>query len=121
MANPNGGFYAFWWNEQEDKECKQYLQLEEDCLCFKIHVHENDKGNRRKLRNEWSTKLIEQSRTCSFSLEKPRFGNGKYMTVAVLKDYRVKGEEGRIDMCKTMGVLCEVEGLLKLVAKRVKS
>lgn len=121
VANPNGGFYSFWWNEQEDEECKQYLQLEEGRLCFKIHVHEDDKDKRRELRNKWSKELIEQSQTCSFSLEKPRFGNGEYMTVAVLKDYRVKDAEERIDLCRTVDVLHEAEALLKLATSSIKS
>lgn len=25
IANPNGGFYALWWNEQEVNNCKKHL------------------------------------------------------------------------------------------------
>ncbi|MGH1274928.1 PD-(D/E)XK nuclease family protein [Bacillus cereus] len=113
VANPNGGFYAFWWNEQKNKECKQYLQLEEGRLCFKIQVA--DKYRRKELRDKWSKALIEQSHEYSFNVEKPRFGNGRYMTVAVVRDYRVGDGKGRIDVSRTMGVLGEVERLLKIM------
>lgn len=118
VANPNGGFYALWWNEQEDNNCKQYLQLEEGRLCFKIHVA--DKDRRKVLRDKWSKALIEQSHEYSFNVEKPRFGNGRYMTVAVVRDYRVGDGKGRIDIPGTIGVLGEVEKFLKMIDVIVK-
>ena len=36
VANPKKGFLGFWWHFQGNKECKQYLQLEQEKLCFKI-------------------------------------------------------------------------------------
>ncbi|EEM91038.1 hypothetical protein OK229_14615 [Bacillus cereus] len=47
--------------------------------------------------------------------EKPMFGNGRYMTVAVVRDYRVTNGKGRIDILGTMGVLGEVEKLLEMM------
>lgn len=113
VANPNGGFYAFWWSEQEDNDCKRYLQLEEGRLCFKIQVA--DQHRRKELRDKWSKALIERSRNYPFNVEKPRFGNGRYMTVAVVRDYRVGDGKGIIDIPGTMGVLGEVEKLLKMM------
>ncbi len=47
--------------------------------------------------------------------EKPMFGNGRYMTGAVVRDYRVaNGKEG-IDILGTMGVLEEVEKLVEMM------
>lgn len=92
------------------------MQLEEGRLCFKIHVA--DKDRRKVLRDKWSKALIEQSHEYSFNVEKPRFGNGRYMTVAVVRDYRVGDGKGRIDIPGTMGVLGEVEELLKMVDVR---
>ncbi|UIJ69516.1 hypothetical protein LW858_03095 [Bacillus cereus] len=41
--------------------------------------------------------------------------NGQYMTVAVVRDYRVANGKGRIDILGTMGVLGEVEKLLEMM------
>ena len=79
------------------------MQLEEGRLCFKIHVA--DKDRRKELRDKWSKALIERSHNYSFNVEKPRFGNGRYMTVAVVRDYRVEDGQGRIDILGTMEVL----------------
>lgn len=73
------------------------MQLEEERLCFKIHVA--DKDRRKELRDKWSKALIERSHNYSFNVEKPRFGNGRYMTVAVVRDYRVgMGKEELISL-----------------------
>lgn len=37
------------------------------------------------------------------------------MTAAVVRDYRVKGEEGAIDIPGTMGFLGEAEKLLEII------
>ncbi|MBL1705908.1 hypothetical protein ELE02_42735, partial [Klebsiella pneumoniae] len=60
----------------------------------------------------WSKALIERSHNYSFNVEKPRFGHGRYMTVAVVRDYRVGDGEGRIDVSKTMKILKEVDEFL---------
>lgn len=59
--------------------------------------------------------LIERSHNYSFNVEKSRFGNRRYMTVAVVRDYRVKDSKGRINVIGTMEVLGELEKLLKVV------
>lgn len=89
------------------------MQLEEGRLCFKIHVA--DKDRRKELRDKWSQALIEQSHDYSFNVEKSRFGNGRYMTVAVVRDYRMADVKGRIDISGTMGILGEVRKLLKMM------
>lgn len=89
------------------------MQLERRRLCFKIHVADNDR--RKELRDKWSKALIKRSYNYSFNVEKPRFGNGQYMTVAVVRDYRVGDGKGRIDIPRTMGILDEVEKLLKML------
>ncbi len=73
------------------------MQLEEGRLCFKIHVA--DKHRRKELRDKWSKALIEQSHNFSFNVEKPRFGNERYMKIAVVRDYRVgMGKEELISL-----------------------
>lgn len=115
IAKKTSGFFGFWCEKQGDEECQQYWQLEQERLCFKIKV--TDKSKRRKLRSCWSKKFIEQSKNTMIPLEKPRFGNGESMTVAVLEDYRVKDQEGRIDLSKTVEVLRTAEILLQDVLK----
>lgn len=38
VPNPSGGFLGYWWYWHEDATSKQYLQLQESKLCFKISV-----------------------------------------------------------------------------------
>lgn len=57
--------------------------------------------------------LIERSQNYSFNMEKPRFGDGRYMTDAVTRDYRVEGEKGRINVLRTMKGLKIAEKFLK--------
>ncbi|MFX3625135.1 MAG: hypothetical protein ACE3JP_14210 [Ectobacillus sp.] len=114
VPNQTGGFFGFWWCWEGNDSCKQYLQLEQDKLCFKIWVAE--KEDRSKLRRDWSNRLLEGSKGFGLSLEKPRFGSGMYMTVAVLKNYRMEDEEGKLDVEKTIGVLRKAEELLHKVA-----
>lgn len=76
-----------------------------------------DESKRRELRSYWSKKFIEQSKNTIIPLEKPRFGNGESMTVAVLDNYRVKDQEGRIDLSKTVEVLRTAESLLQDILK----
>jgi len=70
---------GFWWHWKGNK----YLQLEEAELCFKRHTSENE--DRRAARQTWHQILMDESRYSGLTLKRPaRFGNGNYMTVAVL-------------------------------------
>ena len=116
VPNPSGGFLGFWWFFEEDSNCEQYLQLEHDKLCFKIIVH--DKEKRRPLRDNWCQALLkatENEEFNEFKIQKPvRFGNGDYMTVAVLvSDYRIY-TDGKIDVVKTLKILKTAENVLKI-------
>lgn len=115
VANPSGGFLGFWWHWHGDSKCEQYLQLEEDKLCFKIWVDENE--NKRELRSRWHSIIKNNSTGFSeLSIQKPtRFGSGKFMTVCVNKDdYRVTDAENKIDFEKTVKLLKSAESLLTL-------
>jgi len=116
VANPNGGFLGYWWHWQGDKNCEQYLQLEQDQLCFKIWVRDDE--DRINLRSFWHRQIINNRRDSNLLLlEKPsRFGNGKFMTVCKHKgDYRVSNDQGVIDMHQTVNRLKEAQNILSSV------
>jgi len=114
VANPNGGFLGFWWHFQGSDECKQYLQLEQDKLCFKIWV--KNKDQRRALRAKWHKIIKNKANDVAIKLVKPtRFGNGKYMTVCVFDAEYRKTTAGLIDMDATVEQLRKAENLLKSV------
>jgi hypothetical protein len=113
VANPSGGFLGFWWHSHGDNECEQYLQLEENKLCFKIRVGDN--SDKRELRSRWHSLIKNKSSDIkNLSIIKPtRFGSGKYMTVCISpNDYRVTKADNRIDILKTIELLKSAESLL---------
>ncbi len=116
VPNPRGGFLAFWWHFQGDDTCGQYLQLEEDKLCFKIWV--KNKEERYSLRQKWSRVVMAENLDQKFGLDlnRPkRFGSGEYMTICLVENYRQVSDNGLIDMNKTLEVLKTAEKLLALV------
>ena len=85
VNNPAGGFMGFWWHWYEGDDCSQYLQLEEQKLCFKIWVKNDDE--RSELRQVWHEKVMAASKSSKIKVRKPdRFGSGQYMTVAIFDD-----------------------------------
>jgi hypothetical protein len=116
VANPSGGFVGFWWHWHSDEQCEQYLQLEENKLCFKVKV--STTTDKRELRAQWYNILKSNSSEIKgLTIEKPhRFGSGKYMTVCINKDdYRVTKANNRIDIGKTIELLKSAESLLTSV------
>jgi hypothetical protein len=105
VPNASDAFFGYWWSGHSDGESQQYMQLEQDCLCFKISVDEPVK--RSELRSLWLARILAASREINFSAIRPRrFGNGQTMTVAMLEgDYRVGNAEGVLDLDATIRVL----------------
>ena len=116
VPNPSGGFLGFWWHFQGDDQCEQYLQLEQVKCCFKIWV--NDSSQRAKLRNQWHRTIHDIGRGLGINIVKPqRFGNGQYMTVAILdEEYRKENTDGTVDMHSTVDFLKKAEIVLKTIA-----
>lgn len=114
VANPRGGFLGFWWHFQGDENCEQYLQLEQDKLCFKIWVkNDSDRGS---LREKWHKIIMAKGQESGLKLKKPRrFGNGKYMTVCIYDGEYRECSNGIIDIDKTISRLRNAEALLKAV------
>ena len=119
VANPRGGFLGFWWHWKKDANCRQYLQLEQEKLCFKIEV---ENGNDRKeLRDDWCKKVLNDCNKYDLNCKRPnRFGNGRFMTIAVLDEYRVVDKNGIIDMERTVERLKSAENLLDGITEQKK-
>lgn len=108
VSNPSGGFLGFWWYSHDDDECEQYLQLEENKLCFKIAV--DDATRRTDLKWKWNKRFIKASDGSSINVIKPVLRNGNWMTVAVLDgDYRRADKDGKIDLEKTLDIIREAQ------------
>ena len=112
VSNPSGGFMGYWWHSFATSDCRAYLQLEEEKLCFKIAVEE--KGKYKHLRQEWHDKITEVSTEIPLQVTKPdRFGYGRCMTVAVFPgDYRVTDENEIIDLKASLKRLKQAEEVL---------
>jgi hypothetical protein len=114
---PKGDFHGFWWNWHGEAGTQQYLQLEEDKLCFKVEFAKKDSDERRKFRWDWHSKIMKAAEQIDFPLLKPHFGNGNTMTVAVYSnDYRTF-VDNKIDVDKTLETLHKAEEVLDLAVK----
>jgi len=113
VPNPSGGFLGYWWCFLGDSDCEQYLQLEQEKLCFKISVA--DQARRAELRDFWHNKIMQGAAGFPLTVKRPnRLGHGAYMTVAVLdNDYRITDDKGLLDFPKTISVIRSAEAVLK--------
>lgn len=118
VPNQTGGFLGLWWyfkcHNSGDKVYLQteYSQTKEEKnrvgrkdLCFQIEVLEN--ADQRDRRGYWHERIMGSRKSIGMDIDKPkRFGSGKHMTVAVLNgDWRVFGDDGRLDLEATVKVL----------------
>lgn len=117
VANPAGGIMIFHWRTHVDQGSEQYLQLEEQKLCFKIWVGETEQ--RREMRQHWHERMLDAARRVDVGpIRKPdRFGVGEWMTVAIWDgDYRVADSQGRLDFPQTMQQIRSAEIILAQAA-----
>jgi hypothetical protein len=112
VANPAGGFLGFWWHFNGADECKVYLQLEQEKFCFKISVDNAER--RRDLRQHWHEKISSKCPEYGLKAKRPdRFGNGQYMTVAILdQEYRIVNSDGVINMAETLEILKSAQSVI---------
>jgi PD-(D/E)XK nuclease superfamily len=105
VANPSGGFLGYWWHSHSDPESDQYLQLEQNRMCFRITV--DDPAKRSDLRSRWQTRILDAARQRNFSVATPkRLGSGQTMAVAVVNgEYRAVKINGLLDFDATIAVL----------------
>jgi len=111
VSNPNGGFLGFNWHWRSLNNCRIYLQFEQGPLCIKIECLEE--ANRTSIRNTWSETIIKKAQKCGYeSVRKPdRFGNGAYMTIAIIHPEYLFLEE-KIDMNRMISDINKIEKLI---------
>ena len=119
VANPSGGFLGFWWHGERDDECEVYLQLEQEKFCFKVSVDNAEK--RHELRQRWHELIMSKCPVHKLRAKRPdRFGNGQYMTVAILdQEYRAVGSTGLIDMSETIRILKSAQSVIDACSSMV--
>lgn len=112
VPNAAGGFLGFWWHFVSSNDCEIYLQLEQEKFCFKIVMPDGER--RRSLREHWHTLILSKCPARGLRAKRPaRFGNGQYMTVAILdQEFRQFGADGRFDINGTVHVLKSAQGVL---------
>ncbi|NQX38843.1 PD-(D/E)XK nuclease superfamily protein [Pedobacter steynii] len=100
VNNPNKGFWCAILDWAEWGIFPVYIQLEQAKLCFKISTHPDDLDfhndiSQAEIRDQFHHKLMEMARENDYKeIKRPgRFGNGKYMTVAVVEPQDWLGNE----------------------------
>ncbi len=113
VPNPSGGFLGLWWHFRADDLCEAYLQLEQEKFCFKIVMEDAEK--RSESRARWHDLILQRGPQRGLRIRRPkRFGNGDYMTVAILdQEYRVTNSDGIIDLHATIAVLRSAESVIE--------
>lgn len=99
VNNPNGGFWCFVLNWDYCNGYPLYIQLEQGKLCFKLSTDPNEVSlpedkTRGEIRNEFYYLLMEKVKEKGYNeIKKPsRFGNGTYMTFAIVEQKDWLGE-----------------------------
>lgn len=121
MPNASGGFLGLWWNWKyknlDGKEFEFYLQLEYSKLIFKLYAYKSD--YRSEIRDYYRSRLYPIAKAQGIDIH--QYGRiGRYMGVAKLKDdYRIKNENGLIDISSTIENLRKMEKLISLVASDI--
>ncbi len=114
VANPSGGFFGYWWYFKivPGNSYMPYLQLEEECLVFKIEV-KNEADDRRVVRDDAHQRIMDAASRLSISVGRPeRMGNGRFTTVARWTgEYRVFSD-GKLDFDATLANLEKAQQIL---------
>ncbi len=91
VNNPNGGFWNAVLNWDYWGDYPAYLQLEEGKLCFKVSTDPDEVElpediTRGEVRNQLHNLILTKAKEFGLKyIRRPdRFGNGNYMTVAVV-------------------------------------
>jgi hypothetical protein len=113
VANPSGGFMGFWWSPLSNKEIGLYLLLEGNKLCVKFSGKEEGK---RSAAETLCAKIIGLAATQSLDFVRPgTMRDGQNMTVALLREYIVKDQDGILDLEATVSLLRRAEEVLRKV------
>lgn len=115
VPNPSGGFLGFWWWPTDEEVI--YLQIEvvpdvKAMLCFKVLAKGRSRDRQEELRDFWHRRILDAGRGRVVRPSVMRRGN--HMTVAWWKDdWLAFGENGKLDMAKTVANLEDAESVLK--------
>lgn len=92
VPNATGGFLGFWWYFTDIPEGKIYLQFEgKDDLRIKVY-HDKDNTKYISTHKEFREKVYGIIKKKLGDIKPDRFGTGKTMTVAVIRDIDIKSK-----------------------------
>ncbi len=126
VNNANGGFWNLVINWDYWDIYPVYLQIEEGKMCFKISTNPRDSvvlpqgETRSSIRNKLSHLIINSSKSHGYlEISRPgRFGNGRYMTVALIdsKNWLANDDE----LIDKENVLTKIVGYLNFLRNTIK-
>jgi len=123
VNNPNGGFWNAVLNWEYWDIYPAYIQIEEGKLCFKISTDPDELDmpeniSRGDIRNKLHSLIISKAKELGFTnIRRPdRFGNGKYMTVAIVdrKDW-LGSDTKKVDKNTVASLLNSYKNFLKQI------
>ena len=111
VSNPRGAFLAFHWHWRTGPKAEEYLQLENDRLCHKVHVPVDE--GRRETREAAHARFVAEAAPRGLTGTTTRYRSGQWMTASVFeRDYRVPDDEGKLDLSATLAVLASAQETL---------
>lgn len=119
VPNPSGGFLnAVIEGLHEMEDCILYMQIEQGSVCFKIgEVYEN----RSEIRNKYHEMILNTFTSHPEVTRPQRFGNGCYMTVAVVDSEQWLGsKEETVDVKAVFERLLSYQEKLKKLVEQEK-
>ncbi len=123
VNNPNGGFWNAVLNWEYWDIYPAYIQIEQGKLCFKISTDPDELDmpeniTRGKIRKKLHNLIISKSKELGFTnIRRPdRFGNGKYMTVAIVDRVNWLGaDNSKVDKKAVANLLTSYKEFLKKI------
>ena len=125
VNNPSGGFWNAVLNWDYWDKFPAYIQLEEGKLCFKISTDPDELEmpedlTRGEIRNQLHNLILNQAEKFGFeNIRRPdRFGNGNYMTVAIVDRQNWLGADNqKIDKETIIKTLTDYVSFLRKIIK----
>lgn len=123
VNNPNGGFWNAVLNWEYWDIYPAYIQIEQGKLCFKISTDPDElempeNVTRGDIRNKLHNLIISKAKEFGFpNIRRPdRFGNGKYMTVAIVDRVNWLGaDSSKVDKKAVANLLTAYKNFLKQI------
>jgi hypothetical protein len=123
VNNPNGGFWNAVLNWEYWDIYPAYIQIEQGKLCFKISTDPDElempeNVTRGDIRNKLHNLIISKAKELGFTkIRRPdRFGNGKYMTVAIVdRENWLGADSSKVDKKAVSNLLTAYKNFLKQI------